>query len=168
MNTLAVFTSEEASRAKLLLAAKVASMMGRKLEEGDWNEVYCKAKGIPESGWSNLRIDVNHNGLGVEFKMLRVTQLRGRSIRDICGTTRMHPALTRSIRIDDIELPADEVMTDVLTQYSDLIEEHTNRVKSDSPDGTADMRTGWLLWEDELREFLYFEETMAKPNPMLL
>ena len=167
MNTLPVFTAEEASRAKLLLAAKVASMMGRKLEEGDWSDVYCKAKGIPESGWSNLHIDVNHLGLGVEFKMLRVTQLRGRSIRDVCGTSRMHPAATRSIRIDDIDLPAEAVMTDVLTQYSDLIEERTDRVRNDSPDGTADMRTGWLLWEDDLREFLYFEETMAKPDPSM-
>ena len=57
------------ARAKLLLAAKVASMMGRKLEEGDWKEVYCKAKNIPDSGWSNLQIDVNYRGLGIEIKI---------------------------------------------------------------------------------------------------
>ncbi len=165
MNTLSAFTAEEETRAKLLLAAKVASMMGRKLEEGDWIEVYSKAKNIPFSGWSNLHIDVNHNGLGIEFKMLRVTQLRGRSIKHVCGTTRMHPAATRSIRIDDTDLPADQVMTDVLTQYADLIEERTDRVRANSPDGNADMRLGWLLWEDDLQEFVYFEEPMEKPDP---
>ena len=165
MNILTALTIEEAGRAKLLLAAKVASMMGRKLEEGDWKEVYCKAKNIPDSGWSNLQIDVNYRGLGIELKMLRIPQLGAKSIRDICGTPRMHPAATRSIRIDNVNLPADEVMKDVLTQYSDLIEEHTNQVRDASPDGSADMRFGWLLWEDRLREFLYFEEAMTKPDP---
>ena len=165
MNTLPVFTTEEEQRGKLLLAAKVASMMGRKLEEGDWSEVYCKTKNIPEERWSNLRIDVNYNGLGVEFKMLRVPRLRGKSIKEVCGTSRMHPAATRSIRIVDTNLAAIDVMTDVLTQYSDLIEERTNQVRSKSPDGSADMRVGWLLWENCLREFLYFEEAMEKPDP---
>ena len=165
MSTLPALTSEEAERLKRLLAAKVASMMGRKLEEGDWSEVYCKAKDIPESGWSNLHIDVNHEGLGIEIKSLRITQLGKRSLKDVCGTTKMHPAATRSIRIDDVNLPAGEVMKDVLTQYSNLIEERTNRVKENSPDGSADMRIGWVLWEDELQEFLYFEEPMTKPDP---
>lgn len=165
MNALSVFTDEEKKKAKILLAAKVASMMGRKLEEGDWSEVYCKAKDILENGWSNLHIDVSHNGLGIEFKMLRVAQLRGQPIKSVCGTTRMHPAATRSIRIDDTMLPANDVMVDVLTQYSALIDERTERVRANSPDGTADMRLGWLLWEDDLREFLYFEELMQKPNP---
>jgi len=30
---------------------------------------------------------------------------------------------------------------------------------------SPDMRRGWLLWEEGLREFLYFEEPMTKPNP---
>jgi hypothetical protein len=29
------------------------------------------------------------------------------------------------------------------------------------------MRTGWLIWEDTLTEFLYFEEPMTSPNPDL-
>lgn len=165
MNALPVFTEEEKKRAKILLAAKVASMMGRKLEEGDWSEVYCKAKDIPENGWSNLHIDVDHNGLGIEFKMLRIAQLRGQPIKSVCGTTRMHPAATRSIRIEDTSRPANDVMVDVLSQYSALIDERTERVRQNSPDGTAEMRLGWLLWEDDLREFLYFEELMQKPNP---
>ena len=165
MNALPVFSEEEKKRAKILLAAKVASMMGRKLEEGDWSEVYCKAKDIPENGWSNLHIDVNHDGLGIEFKMLRIGQLRGQTIKSVCGTTRMHPAATRSIRIEDTSLPANDVMVDVLSQYSALIDERTERVRESSPDGSAEMRLGWLLWEDDLREFLYFEEPMQKPNP---
>jgi hypothetical protein len=27
------------------------------------------------------------------------------------------------------------------------------------------MRTGWLLWQESLREFLYFEEPMLAPDP---
>lgn len=165
MSTLPVFTDEENKRVKILLAAKVASMMGRKLEEGDWSEVYCKAKDIPDDGWSNLHIDVNHDGLGIEFKMLRIGQLRGQPIRSVCGTTRMHPAATRSIRIDDTTLPANKVMEDVLSQYSALIDQRTASVREASGNGTADMRIGWLLWEDNLCEFLYFEERMQKPDP---
>ena len=165
MNTLPIFTDEDKRRTKILLAAKVASMMGRKLEEGDWSEVYCKAKGIPDSGWSNLHIDVNHDGIGIEFKMLRIAQLRGRPIKSICGTTLMHPAATRSIRIDNVSLPANDVMEDVLSQYATLIEERTKRVEDQSSSGSADMRFGWLLWEDDLKEFLYFEEPMKAPDP---
>ena len=165
MTTLPVFSEEERSCAKAMLAAKVASMMGRKLEEGDWSEVYCKAKGLPDQGWSNLSIDINHEGLGVEFKMLRIGNLSGKTIRSVCGTTKMHPSATRSIRIEDLSVPADEAMIHVLTQYVALLEARTNQVKKGSRSLSADMRTGWLLWETELREFLYFEERMLKPNP---
>lgn len=97
--------------------------------------------------------------------MLRIGRLGPKSIMDVCGTMKMHPAATRSIRIEDVELPANEVMEDVLTQYSELIKERTRRVRENSPDGSADMRFGWLLWEDGLREFLYFEEAMITPDP---
>jgi hypothetical protein len=56
--TLAAFTPEQYATAHRLLAAKVARMMGRKLEEGDWADVYCRAKGLPSQRWSNLNIDV--------------------------------------------------------------------------------------------------------------
>ncbi len=165
MTTLPALHIEEIHRAKLILAAKVASMMGRKLEEGDWSEVYCKVKNIPDTRWSNLHIDVDYRGLGIEFKMLRVTRLKRESIRAVCGTSLMHPAATRSIRIEDTNQPPNEVMFDVLTQYADLIEQRTKRVKGNSPDGSVDMRLGWLLWEDSLCEFLYFEEAMTRPSP---
>lgn len=41
--------------------------------------------------------------------------------------------------------------------------------KEKTPVGDAeslpDMRMGWLLWQESLREFLYFEERMVKPKP---
>jgi hypothetical protein len=165
MSYLQAFTDTEKELAKRWLATQVASMMGRKLEEGDWSQVYCLAKGIPDGGWSNLHIDVNYQGLGLEMKLLRVSGLRGKSIKSVCGTTLMHPSATRSIRIDDTSRNATDVMCDVFKQYAELIQERTNRVKDASTNKTPDMRTGWLIWEDNLTEFLYFEERMLPPNP---
>lgn len=165
MPTLTPFSDREAKKAKIFLATQVASMMGRKLEEGDWSKVYCRAKGIPEVGWSNLHIDVSHNGLGLEMKLLRIAQLGGKPLKSVCGTTLMHPAATRSIRIDNTDLPANDVMCDVFKQYAELIRQRTNRVQETAPGIAPDMRTGWLIWEDTLTEFLYFEEPMVSPNP---
>lgn len=166
MRTLPCLTLDERRELKVLLSTKVVTMMGRKLEEGDWSEVYCRAKGIPEGGWSNLTIDVNHRGLGIEFKMLRVKpKAGGDSILSFCGRTIMHPAATRSIRIGDVYADPESVKVDVLLQYRQLIDAHMNRVRDGSPDGSVDVRFGWLLWERKLREFLYFEERMCKPDP---
>ncbi len=165
MPTLAAFTLGELQRAKILLATQVASMMGRKLEEGDWSRVYCKAKDIPEVGWSNLHIDVSHKGLGLELKLLRVANLQNKPLKSVCGTTLMHPAATRSIRIERTNLPAKKVMTAVFKQYNHLIGQRTDRVRAASPGARIDMRTGWLIWEDNLAEFLYFEEPMVAPDP---
>jgi hypothetical protein len=165
MAALSAFSNDEAKRAKLLLATQVASMMGRKLEEGDWSKVYCRAKGIPQAGWSNLHIDVIHNELGLEMKLLRITQLSRKPLKSVCGTTLMHPAATRSIRIDNTDLPADKVMRDVFAQYADLIRQRTQKVQESASGTRPDMRIGWLLWEDSLTEFLYFEEPMVPPNP---
>lgn len=163
--TLKAFSDEEVQRAKLHLATQVANMMGRKLEEDDWNKVYCAAKGIPHKGWSNLNIDVSCGGLGVEQKLLRCSGLNGRPIKSVCGTTMMHPAATRSIRIDNIDRPANEVMRDVFQQYAELIEMRRKKVREESPDTEPDMRIGWLLWEDSLTEFLYFEQRLEAPDP---
>lgn len=167
METLPAFSPDQRRRAKLLLATQVATMMGRKLEEGDWSRVYCRAKGIPETSWSNLHIDVNYLGLGVEHKLLRCSQLNGRTIKSVCGTTLMHPAATRSIRIEDIALPANTVMQNVFQQYSELIRNRTETVRKISGGNPIDMRVGWLLWEDSLSEFMYFEERMLPPDPTL-
>lgn len=164
MNSLAVFSVSQELAVKLHLAGKVAAMMGRKWEEGDWSDVYCAAKGMPNSGWSNLNIDVNHEGVGIEFKMLRVPRLGDDAIERICGTTLMHPSATRSIRIADLEVEANDAMRDVFQQYADLIEARTAAVRDGGGGAQADMRVGWLLWETKLREFLYWEEAMVAPN----
>lgn len=161
VKTLEAFTDKEKNIATDILSAKVSTMLGRKMEEGDWDFVYCNAKNIPESDWSNLHIDINHEGLGVEHKMLRVT--KSGSILNECGTTKMHPAGTRSIRIPDENDP-EKAMISILSQYNELIDIRTDAVKANSKEKSADMRIGWLLWKDTLDEFLYFEEEMKKPN----
>ena len=165
MNTLRSLSIQQENDLKRQLAGKVASMMGRKFEEGDWTDVYCSVKHIPDFGWSNLNIDINWQGLGIEFKMLKVPVKENETILKFCGTTQMHPSLTRSIRIEDIYLDPDVVMQDVLSQYGQFIDTHTDNVRSEDPNNGADMRIGWLLWEGNLREFLYFEQPMTKPIP---
>lgn len=160
--TLPAFTEIEYQNAHTLLASQVAGMMGRKLEEGDWTSVYCRAKGIPNRGWSNLDIDVVHGGLGVEHKMLCVKS--DKPIKTECGTSPMHPSATRSIRIPDIE-DATLAAREVLRQYAELINVRTQKVKEDAPGVEPDMRVGWLLWQESLVEFLYFEQEMIPPNP---
>lgn len=144
IKTLQVFSTEQKSIATDLLSAKVATMLGRKMEEGDWDFVYCNSKEIPITDWSNLHIDINHNGLGVEHKMLRVT--KSGSILEQCGTTKMHPAGTRSIRLPD-EIDPNVVMENILKQYSNLVDDRTNIVIKNSQNSMADMRIGWLLWK---------------------
>jgi hypothetical protein len=162
-NTLQAFNPNEREKAHFFLATQVTFMMGRKLEEGDWSSVYCRAKMIPEREWSNLNIDVMHEGLGVEHKMLRVPP--DSPMRSYCGTTLMHPSATRSIRIPSTEADPNEVMLDVLTQYADLLDQRRAKIKEDCPGKEPDLRTGWLLWQRDLTEFLYFEEEAINPNP---
>ncbi|GMV93800.1 MAG: hypothetical protein AMXMBFR82_35780 [Candidatus Hydrogenedentota bacterium] len=161
--TLPAFTPEEVERVHSLLAIKVSYMMGRKMEEGDWADVYCRAKGISDKGWSNLNIDVMHDLLGVEHKMLCCRSKT--NLDEACGTTLMHPAATRSIRIPSTRNP-NEAMRDILRQYADLISQRRERVREQATSsGEPDMRTGWLLWQESLRQFLYFEEEMLPPDP---
>lgn len=163
MTTLSAFDRQQKELAKRLLATTVASMMGRKFEEGDWASVYCVAKNIPQQGWSNLHIDVMHEGLGVEHKMLCVKA--GKTLMDIAGTSQMHPSATRSIRIDSTEVSPQDAMVSVFSQYRALIDQRAARVASAAPGRPLDMRVGWLLWERSLTEFMYFEEPMFAPNP---
>jgi hypothetical protein len=104
-----------------------------------------------------------HNGLGVEHKMLCVGE--GTSLMTCAGTTLMHPSATRSIRVASTDVDPNKAKDDVLAQYATLIEQRTKKVAESSPDGKADMRTGWLIWERSLTEFLYFEERMTPPDP---
>jgi hypothetical protein len=160
--TLPVFSEEEFARAHLLLATRVAYMMGKKLEEDDWTSVYCAAKRIPAQGWSNLNIDVIYGALGVEHKMLCKTS--DKSLLTWCGTSPMHPALTRSIRIPSLDEDPDVVMRDVFAQYAELVKARTEKVRETSGGQLPDMRIGWLLWQESLREFLYFEYPMSVTN----
>ena len=58
-------------------------------------------------------------------------------------------------------------MAIVLSQYAELIATRRQKVEERSNEtGRADMRTGWLLWQESLRQFLYFEEEMLAPNLM--
>ena len=161
--TLAAFTAAQNASVHRLLAAKVAFMMGRKFEEGDWADVYCTAKAIANRGWSNLNIDVMHDGLGVEHKMLRSSAEE--KLKDLCGTRLMHPAATRSIRVPSTDRDPDEVMRDVLGQYAALIRARRQKVRDDAGGREPDMRIGWLLWQSSLREFMYFEQEMLEPDP---
>ena len=162
--TLPAFTEEERQRAHQILATRVAFMMGRKFEEGDWANVYCGAKNIPLRGWSNLQIDVMYKSLGVEHKMLCY---RSRTnLAEACGRSLMHPSATRSIRVPSTDTEPNEAMRDVLSQYSAFIEARRSKVRELSgTDEEPDIRTGWLLWQESLRQFLYFEEEMLPPNP---
>ncbi len=162
--TLSAFTLEERNEVQALLGAKVAFMMGRKFEEGDWAEIYCKVKKIPCAGWSNLNLDVVYHGLGIEHKMLCY---RSRpELMDACGRTLMHPCATRSFRMPPITTDPNDAMREVLTQYAEFIEARRVKVSEGAGDEEKpDMRTGWLLWQASLRQFLYFEEEMLAPNP---
>lgn len=163
IKTLPVFSNTQFLLASDLLSAHIATMQGRKMEESDWDFIYCASKNIPKSNWSNLHIDINHNGLGVEHKMLRIT--KNGTLLDECGTTKMHPAGTRSIRIPNESNPQ-LVMIDILNQYNELISIRTHHVLEKSNQKyNIDMRIGWLLWKETLDEFLYFEEPMLKQDP---
>lgn len=158
---LQAFTEAEYEKAHRLLATRVAYMMGRKFEEGDWAEVYCGAKSIPRVGWSNLNIDVVHGCTGVEHKMLRPPG--DKPVRMVYGSRLMHLSATRSIRIEDGD--ADQVMRLVLRQYADFIEQRREFIRRQCPSGEPEMRTGWVLWQSNLRELLYFEEETTVPSP---
>ena len=134
------------------------------MEEEHWSRVYCGAKGIPYQAWSNLNIDVMYKGLGVEHKML--CRRSSKSLLEACGENLMHPSLTRSVRVP-LELDADSAMRNVFSQYEELIEQRRTRVARDNPDTVPDMRLGWLLWQESLVEFLYFEVPMVAPEPEL-
>jgi hypothetical protein len=89
----------------------------------------------------------------------------GVNLLDACGKTLMHPAATRSIRITSTEADPQEVMRDVLTQYAQLIKAREKRLRAQATDNAKpDLRTGWLLWQESLRQFLYFEEKMVPPR----
>lgn len=164
-HALPVFNAGEKKRVQMHLASTVAHMMGRKLEEDDWTAVYCAAKRIPRQAWSNLNVDVMYGALGVEQKMLCYRSKP--SLLEACGTRLMHPAATRSLRVRDLNGDPDVEMANIFAQYAELLEARRETVaaRGGVHPAQVDLRTGWLLWQQSLREFLYFEEPMLAPEP---
>ena len=160
--TLSAFTPVEFQKAKSLLAARVAYMMGRKLEEADWAHVYCKARGLDALGWSNLNADVTVAGLSLEHKMMRCSE--SEAIKNHCGTRMMHPALTRRVSLPDI-VDSEEAMRVVITSYQKVLDERHSKAAAISGGKSVELRSGWLLYDSSLTEFLYFEEPSQNLNP---
>ena len=142
-------------------------MGGRKVEEGDWDAIYRQALGLPPGKWSNINIDVVNGNVGIEQKLIR--RKSSTEIEASCGTSIMHPSLTRSFRIvADEGSDENEAMRSVFEQYASLVEQNKAYVRSVSKlenDAPIEMRSGWLLWQDSLRQFLYFEEPTKAPSP---
>jgi hypothetical protein len=160
--TLSAFTPVEFKKAKSLLAARVAHMMGRKLEEADWAHVYCKTRGFDSFGWSNLNADVTVAGLSLEHKMMRCSE--SEAIKNHCGTRMMHPALTRRVSLPDIVDP-DEAMRIVVASYQKVLDERLTKAAAISNGKPVELRSGWLLYDSSLTEFLYFEERSQNLDP---
>lgn len=143
-----------------LLASQLAAIPGSNVEEYHWAAIYRTAMGVPPAGWSNLPFkDYLHVGVGVEWKLLK----RDSPARDQ-GRLVMHPAASRTIAFDP-NTSAEEAKDVVLTQWASTIANFKRDVASTSPDGTADLRFGILLWRPDYREFLYFEEEVVPPRP---
>lgn len=137
-------------------------MMGRKLEEGDWAHVYCKARSIVIPDWSNLNADVTISGLSLEHKMMRRSE--SQPIKEHCGTDIMHPALTRRVSLPRTG-SADNAMRSVIADYQRVLDERHSKAAAISNGAPVELRSGWLLYESSLSEFLYFEEATKNLNP---
>lgn len=67
----------------------------------------------------------------------------------------------------------DEAAAELMVVYSDMKKAAARKLIPPRPIPTdpnyspreTDLRTGWLLWQDSLREFLYFEVKTVAPNP---
>lgn len=144
----------------------VVSKRGRKLEEGDWTEVYCAAVGVEDTGWSNLEIDVigkiNDVPRAIEMKMLG---LGDDPVVDALGSWKMHPAATRRVTLNTAISPED-AMQAVLDDYSDVLASHRKRASETLgvDESLVELKSGWLLWRQDLSEFAYWEEELKVPE----
>lgn len=163
-STVAAFSEAERQRAYKLIASKVATMGGRKLEEDDWNSVYLQAKQIPGSGWSNTDLDINHEGLGVESKLKKSTRQGG--VLSYCGETVMHPAGTRAVEPPPNGFGGgdpDEAAKFMIEEYANYIRRRKEEVRENAPNDEVDLRISLLMWEGDLSEFIYFERDWSTP-----
>ena len=157
--SIIAFNSDEVVVTAAEVNKLAKTLQGRKLEEGDWTSLYCRVKGAPDSGWSNLPFrDYLHEGIGIEFKLLCK-----KDPSTCIGKSLMHPAATRTISFDETE-PAADAMAKVFSQWGAAIDEFEERVRQTSANGEADIRWGILLWAPDHSEFLYFEERLEKPQ----
>ncbi len=159
---LPAFTKDELAKAHRLLAAKVAYMMGRKFEEGDWTQIYCRSKGYGIPDWSNLNVDVELPGLAIEQKMLK--RVDSQPISQWCGTWLMHPSLTRQISLPVGNDPND-AMRKVIGDYEHVLHSRRERNMRRYGGTSVEMRSGWLIYQSSLREFMYFEEETVNLDP---
>jgi hypothetical protein len=155
---LTAFTGDQMTLAAVEMNRLVRSLQGRKVEEDDWTNLYCKVKDAPHPGWSNLPFrDYLHDGVGVEFKLMKKdnpSACMGRSI--------MHPAATRTISFSE-DSSAAEAMDRIFDQWGATIADFETRTRATSSTGKADLRWGVLLWAPDHSEFLYFEERLEVP-----
>ena len=153
------FTADQRAAAEIEVRRLARSLQGRKVEEGDWTDLYCRLKGVPSPGWSNLPFrDYLHEGVGVEFKLLCKpvpAEHMGRSL--------MHPSATRTINFDENDTAAAATRA-VLQQWGKQIEGFRRRIAQTSASGSVDARWGVLIWASDHSQFLYFEEELEKPD----
>jgi hypothetical protein len=77
----------------------------------------------------------------------------------------MHPAQTRSIRISSSEKDPNVAMRSVCEQFAQLLQNRQQLVMERSGSSSAELRSGWLLYQSSLREFLYFEQPLIPLDP---
>ncbi len=160
--TLPVFTNQELQIAKSALNVRIEDLTGSKLQEADWAHVYCKARGIEFLDWRNQNAYVTTPGLSLEHKMMRCSE--SEPIKQHCGTDMMHPALTRRVSLPDIA-DANEAMRIVIASYQKVLDERLEQAAKISEGRPVELRSGWLLYDSSLTEFLYFEERAQNLDP---
>jgi hypothetical protein len=85
-------------------------------------------------------------------------------IQEHCGTDMMHPALTRRVSLPE-NGDANDAMRTVIAGYQKVLDERRTSAVAISDGKPVELRSGWLLYESSLTEFLYWEEPSANLNP---
>jgi hypothetical protein len=151
----------------------VAHKRGWKFLDRDWTAVYCYAKGLPESKWSNYDLDVVYKdggrGVGVELKIMNVGSDALRDDDQRIAEV-MHPAATRTIAINP-KASATKAMDDFVVKYREMIAKRRSGVAiaTGVAESQVELRLGLLLYqeidpESNQRQFVYFETPMAEAN----
>lgn len=136
---------------------------GRQISDRDWEEIYSRVKGLPQTGWSNQPFnDILHGNIGIEMKLKGDERLERRDP----GERIMHPSATRAVEYPSEDLPAEERKNRLLEGYNSLLRDFAESVSEDGTDWRdADIRWGILLYKKDYSQFLYFEKEIEFPNP---